>query len=76
MIEGGSARVRGGAPGTPHPEVSHDRPGQRPTPAGQRRPSAPPRTATPGVNFGTTWPASPRPLRPVRSAPDRAFGAG
>jgi len=67
MIEGAPARVRGGAPGAPHPEVSHDRPGPRPTPA---RPPAPPATAAPVLNFGTTWPAPPRPLRPVRSAPE------
>jgi MinD-like ATPase involved in chromosome partitioning or flagellar assembly len=67
MIEGAPVRVRGGAPGAPHPEVSHDRPGQRPTPA---RPSAPSATAVPVMNFATTWPAPPRPLRPVRPAPD------
>jgi MinD-like ATPase involved in chromosome partitioning or flagellar assembly len=65
MIEGAPVRVRGGAP---HPEVSHDRPGQRRTPAG---PSVPPATAAPVMNFATTtWPSPPRPLRPVRSAPD------
>jgi len=35
------------------------------------KPSAPPATATPVMNFATTtWPSPPRPLRPVRSAPD------
>ena len=70
MIEGARVRVRGGAPGTPHPEVSHDRPGQRATPARPQAPSVPPATAASVANFGTTWPAPPRPLRPVRSAPD------
>ena len=70
MIEGGPARARSGTPGATHPEVSHDRPGQPPTPARPSVPSVPPRTATTVANFGTIWPASPRPLRPVRSAPD------
>jgi len=65
MIEGAPVRVRAGAP---HPELSHDRPGQRPTLVG---PSVPPATAAPVLNFATTtWPSPPRPLRPVRPAPD------
>ena len=55
MIEGAPVRVRAGAPGAPHPEVSHDRPGQRPTPA---TPSVPPATTAPVVNFATTWPTA------------------
>ncbi len=74
MIEGAPVRVLGGAPSAPHPEVSHDRPGQHPTPAWPparpSAPSVPPATEESVVNFGTTWPAPPRPLHPVRSAAD------
>ena len=77
MIEGVTARARGGAAGAPLLEVSHDRLGQRTAPA---EPPAPPVAARPvttlpgrnggtGGNVGNSWPSPARPLRPVRTAP-------
>jgi MinD-like ATPase involved in chromosome partitioning or flagellar assembly len=77
VVESAPLRARGGAPGAPPLEVSHDRPAWRSAPAEAAAtppPPAPPATARPvttlpGAHVGNTWPSPPRPLRPVRTAP-------
>ncbi|HEX4092691.1 MAG TPA: TcpE family conjugal transfer membrane protein [Trebonia sp.] len=80
-VEGAPVRVRGGAPGAPYLEVSHDRPARRPAPAEPPAPpvtarltaarpaAARPETTLLGGNVGNSWPSPARPLRPVRTAP-------
>jgi TcpE family len=82
VVESVPLRARGGAPGAPPLEVSHDRPAWRSAPAEAAPPPAPaaaavpphpatarPVTTLPGAHVGNTWPSPPRPLRPVRTAP-------
>jgi TcpE family len=80
VVERAPLRARGGAPGAPPLEVSHDRPAWRSVPAEPAAPPAPaaaaappatarPVTTLPGTHVGNTWPSPPRPLRPVRTAP-------
>jgi hypothetical protein len=84
VVESAPLRARGGAPGAPPLEVSHDRPAWRSAPAEAAAPpvaaaaappppaplaTARPVTTLPGAHVGNTWPSPPRPLRPVRTAP-------